>query len=79
MMSSLLKKAIKKETYFPFIFFIDFFRKLGNKPTSFRKLKNNEKKSTTPKGSKEMKFLTADSNIHLIPSESRRFFYSKTL
>ena len=37
-------------------------------------MKNNEKKSTTPKGSKDMKFLTADSNIHLIPSELRRFF-----
>ena len=51
-----------------------FFKKAGNNPTSFRKLKNNEKNSTTAKGSKEAKFSTIDSKIHRIPSSSKRFF-----
>ena len=53
---------------------MDFFKKLGNKPTSFKKLKKSEKNKTTPKGAKPMKFGTASSNIHLIPSELNRFF-----
>ena len=65
---------MNNDTYFPLIFCIDFFRKLGNNPTSFKKLKKSEKNKTTPKGAKPIKFGTASSKIHLIPSASNKLF-----